>query len=400
MNTAGIAAKKNNIRKILREIIETPDISRSELARRFSLSPATVTIAVNELLEKGLVLEGSVQQSPMGRKAKLLHLNEQLYTVLAADITATATLDLRLCDLRGSNLAARTFAFPAGPFAAPDAVCGFVCQCARDFLGSVPKTLSKKLLGAAVIVPGLIRHDGTVDAPLYGWERIPLSSALGSALGVSVFCDTLLRILGQYEIQFLREATHVVYLSLDAGVGLACFEDGQLLTGRNLLYGEVGHISLNEQGPTCYCGNRGCFEYYCGTSGILARLEILAKQGICPILTAAYRAAGNQMTLELAMRAYHEGSSAVRGQLDEVSAYLGRALVSICNLLDPDQVVLAGRLGRENYILQNALALVRSRMLARTFNPPVFSLAYLSADTYEMGVCHYVLGRMLEVLLA
>lgn len=401
MNPAVVEAKRRNTKKILWEIILHPDISRLELSQRFHLSAATVAIAINELLEKDLVVEGKVDNASVGRKAKLLKLNEKARTVLAVHLSSENCIELRLCDLAGNVESARTL--PADFTILPgqaQRVVEEITSAAANFLAEQPAPLSRKLLGCGVIVPGVVYRDGTVDAPLFGWRRTPIEGAIQSRIGVPVFADTILRINGKYETRCTPSNERVVYLSLEYGVGLTYFEQGKLLLGKNLLFGEVGHISLNEAGPPCYCGNRGCFESYCGTPALLERLGGLLEEGGCPILQKQVHANGGILTLPAAFAAYRQGSTRVQAILTETGEYLGRGLITICNILDPDRVILAGDLvSKDDYVLQTALTLARKRILARGACEPEFQLAKFSPAAYEKPISAYVLERLEDQLL-
>ena len=240
MNPSSIEAKKQNIVRIARAIYDHPQISRKELSQRFGLSASTVTLAVNALLEQQLLIDCGQEPSAAGRKAQLLQVRPD------ADRETYSLL---------------------------------LTQAAQTFLAELG---NPALTAAAVIIPGVMNLDGTADLPVFGWSRVSFDH-LQTALETPVYCDTILHLLGGYEVQQAGPTGIQIYLSLEPSVGMSCYRDGQAITSRNLLFGEVGHISMHEDGPLCYCGNRGCLEYYCGIPGILSRMEALAPH--CPILS-------------------------------------------------------------------------------------------------------------------
>ena len=387
MNPGSIEAKKQNISGIARTIYDHPLISRKELGQRFGLSASTVTLAVNTLLERGLITEGGQEDAAAGRKAQLLQIHAAVGSILSVQLSGDLTAQLRLCDLCGKLLADRTI--PA-PLSQPekDRYSSILTKDVGRFLEDIACELP--LMAVSVIIPGVMNADGTADLPVLGWEGLDLRP-LGAALGVPLFCDTILHMVSGYEIQHQPPADRQIYLSLEPGVGMSCHEQGRAITSRNLLYGEVGHISMHEDGPPCYCGNRGCLEYYCGIPGILSRMA--AARFSCPILSQA------PLTLEGLTEAAAMGSAAAQDLLTEAATELGRALVTIRNMLDPDQIILSGRLWQISSVRATALELVRRRTLSHRQSLPQFLTATLTSDQYEIGVCHYTFNRMIDALI-
>jgi len=385
MNPGSIEAKKQNILRMLREIYDHPDISRKELGQRFGLSASTVTLAINPLLEQKLLMESGQEEAAAGRKARLLRVNAAAGSILVIHPLETHAVQLRLCDLCGSRLAEQTLSPMDAPTAATYA--RQLADAAKRFLSSVQ---APQPSAAAVIIPGVMNPDGTADLPVFGWDSVDLSD-LPQQLGIPVCCDTILHLLGGYEVRQASASGRQIYLSLEPGVGMSCYEDGLAVTSRNLLFGEIGHISMHEDGPLCYCGNRGCLEYYCGIPGITSRIK--AAAAICPIL-AEY-----PPTPEVLPAAADRGSVAARKLLKEISTELGRAIVTIRNMLDPDQVIISGRLWQMPAIQIPVRQFVHSRTLSRTRDPLLLCSAALPSDQYEVGVCHYVFNHLIAQIL-
>ena len=387
MNPGSIEAKRQNILRLAQAVYDHSGISRKELGHQLGLSPSTVTLATAPLLEQKLLVECGMEEASAGRRAKLLKINESRGTILFLRLEEDFSLVFRLCNLCGIKLAEATLPPPAQR-PTQEAFPAELAHAALDFLEQAAQPLP--LLAAAVITPGVMKPDGTADIPLFGWENLNLS-CLFHTLKVPVYYDSILHMLGSYEVRQLPPAGRQIYLSLEPGVGMTCYEQGRAVSGRNLFYGEVGHISMHEDGPLCYCGNRGCLEYYCGVPGILSRLSQVADS--CPILSDLCR---DGLSLELLPKAAHQGSVPARRLLEQVATELGRALVTLTNLLDPDQILIAGRLWQFPEIREPALSLVSLRALARRRQLPQIQAASLDPDKAEIGVCHFVFSRWLE----
>lgn len=386
MNPGSIDAKKQNIVGIARTIYDHPLISRKELGRQFGLSASTVTLAVHSLMERHLIAECGTEEAAAGRKARLLQINARAGCILTVHPDENLSIQFRLCDLCGQRLLEHTVPAPV-PCPDQSSFPAYLSQRASDFLTRASEL--PPLLAAAVIIPGIMNGDGTADLPVFGWEALDLSF-LAQTLQVPVFCDTILHMLGGYEVHQQPPAARQIYLSLEPGVGMSCFEQGQMRSSSNHLYGEIGHISMHEDGPVCYCGNRGCLEYYCGISGILSRMAQAVPQ--CPILSRC------PLTLDGLAQAARLGSSAAQNLLDQTAVELGRALITIRNILDPDQIIVSGSLWQIPEVRRTALTLLRSRTFSSRRPLPLFLDATLSPNQYEIGVCHYVFSRLIATL--
>jgi glucokinase len=119
-----------------------------------------------------------------------------------------------------------------------------------------------------------------------GWQDFPLSSALSDLLGIPCRLDNdaNLGALGEHTAGAGRGAASLLYVTLSTGIGAGLLLDGKIVRGADSLAGELGHISLEANGPDCSCGARGCFEALCSGRAIEARTgrpaaELLAEAG-------------------------------------------------------------------------------------------------------------------------
>jgi N-acetylglucosamine repressor len=403
MNPAIIEAKKANTKRILMEILINKDISRVELSKRLGLSPATVALTITEMVQKNLIVETNDNNSSVGRKARLIRIKEKTYEILSVRIRHS-TIYLHLCDLTGhirvsqdavvdmvihDNNATRVMN------AITDTISDFILRNAEE---------SKEIMAMTIIVPGIVDNDGMVDWLEANWQQLPLAAATQYAIDIPVFVDIALRIIGQYEMRFLPVELRnksVVFLSLEPGIGLAYYIDGKIIQGRNNMFGEIGHVSLDENGPTCYCGNKGCFELYCEKTQILKRMEnLLITESSCLIFRSLVDQNGGQVTLNIAFQAFRKGSTQVQKILMEAANYLGRAILIIRNILDPNCIILSGDLVTlDPCVLQTALSLMRERVPTRGRNEPNIRIAKLPPNEFEAGVCLYTFEKILDQLL-
>ena len=192
-----------------------------------------------------------------------------------------------------------------------------------------------RLRGVGVGAPGLI--DGSrgiihrlVNVP-GGWRGVPLARLLERRLGCpcAVENDVNVIALGEWRYGAGRGTRHSVYVTLGTGVGGGLVIDGALVRGASGSAGEIGHTTVDPEGPRCPCGSRGCLEALVGTAAILRR----ARQAM------PHR---GRLSPEALSQAARGGDRAARRIWRDVGVSLGIGLSNVINLLNPERIVLGG----------------------------------------------------------
>lgn len=242
-------------------------------------------------------------------------------------------------------------------------------------------------LPVGVGIAGLVDPDGTVRyGPNIGVRDLPLAAHLSQATGslVAVANDASLAALAEQRVGAAVGTRDVVLLTVGTGVGGGVVVDGSLVLGAGGFAGEIGHVIVQEGGRPCPCGNRGCIEAYAsGTAiGLLAR-ERLVDPEVTTTLREIDDPSGPDVTAAAA-----GGDRFAAGVLEEVGGWLGVAIASVVNVLDPQVVVLGG--GAAASIAPAALPAARRTMAARLVGsawrtPPSLELAALGDDAGVVG---------------
>jgi glucokinase len=165
---------------------------------------------------------------------------------------------------------------------------------------------------------------------------VPFEAVMSEHLGlpVAVDNDANLAALGELTWGAGQGCEDLVYLKLHSGVGAGVVVNGQLARGAAGGAGEVGHIVLDPAGPQCWCGSRGCLQVYTSIPAVLA---------------AASREAGRELTLGALVDGAAE--PAIARVLIRAGDIAGRAMASVCNVLNPRRVIVGGGLARVGDVL-------------------------------------------------
>jgi len=219
-------------------------------------------------------------------------------------------------------------------------------------------------------------------SPNLGWQNVPLRADLEEICCVktSIENDVNAAIYGEWRFSLLKCACNVLGVYIGTGVGGGIIIDGKVYRGFSNVGGEVGHITLNPYGYPCNCGNTGCFEAYCGGSYIAER----ARQG----LKSGYRGklwgilGGNPDILHVGHieEGYLLGDELCETLWREVIEYMGAALASLVNLLNPEIIVLGGGVV---YGTQRLIDEVRPIVEKRAMAPSIKGLQIIRAKLEE-----------------
>lgn len=219
------------------------------------------------------------------------------------------------------------------------------------------------LRATGIASAGIVRDDLVVDAPnLRSWEGYPLAARLGDALASPVHLENDVNAMawGEWRCGAGRGTRHLLCLTLGTGVGGGLILDGQLYRGSAGAAGEVGHVTLDPDGPECACGSRGCLERFIGAAHIVARARELARAATPP---PAWSESPQLSPLRLSELAANHDAVAVR-VLAETGFRLGVSLAGLVNVLNPERIVVGGGVARAgDAILEPARRALRERAM-------------------------------------
>ncbi|GAA0343157.1 ROK family transcriptional regulator [Streptomyces olivoreticuli] len=317
-----------NLERVVRAVRMAGSLTQAEIARATGLSAATVSNIVRELKDGGTV--EVTPTSSGGRRARSVSLSGDAGIVVGVDFGHT---HLRVAV---GNLAHRVLAEDAEPLDV-DASAAQGLDRAEHLVKRLIKEAGinpAKIVGVGLGVPGPIDvASGTLGstAILPGWAGTNPRDDLAARIGVPVYVDNdaNLGALGELVWGAGRGATDLAYIKVASGVGAGLVINGQIYRGPGGTAGEIGHITLDEAGPVCRCGNRGCLETF------------TAARYVLPLLHSAH---GTDLTVARMVELARAGDPGCRRVIGDVGRHIGSGVANLCNLLNPSRVVLGGDL--------------------------------------------------------
>lgn len=345
---------------ILSTIHRYQPLTRRAVCDRLGMSLNRVVTLVSGLIERQLVIEEISPDGAPGRPAAALSLNPGIGRVVGLDIGANRSRAV-LSDAAGHALATvvqPTRAVPDRAVILEDIVRLVETVCQQG------EVRPEQLLALCVGVQGIVdtRAQVVLDWPnmpawVEGWKGLHLPGELNSRLGVEpVWVEDTARAMAMaaHRLGAARGRENFLYVFLGNGIGSGIFINGRLYAGSRGIAGELGHITVDEQGPWCSCGNRGCLEVMASTSAVLRRAsERLAGTSLMSTLRQPYEQ--NALTLAALIEAAHERDKLAFQILDETGIYIGQVLATALNVLGLDLVVLGGPLAQSDDIILEAV---------------------------------------------
>ncbi|MER5846839.1 ROK family transcriptional regulator [Streptomyces sp. NPDC002012] len=317
-----------NLERVVRAVRMAGSLTQAEIARSTGLSAATVSNIVRELKDGGTV--EVTPTSAGGRRARSVSLSGDAGIVIGVDFGHT---HLRVAV---GNLAHQVLAEESEPMDVDASAAEGFGRAERLVRRLIETTgiSPDKVIGVGLGVPGPIDvESGTLGSTsiLPGWTGINPSEELAGRLGVPVYVDNdaNLGALGELVWGSGRGVKDLAYIKVASGVGAGLVIDGHIYRGPGGTAGEIGHITLDESGPVCRCGNRGCLETF------------TAARYVLPLLQPSH---GPDLTMERVVQLARGGDPGCRRVIGDVGRHIGSGVANLCNLLNPSRVVLGGSL--------------------------------------------------------
>lgn len=322
--------KEMNKSIILDLIRTTNGVSRKALADMTGLSATASGTIVKSLIKEGFIFENGEGESSGGRKPVKLELKPNSYFAFGFDIDVHYIYTV-VMDITGKVV----YSYKKDNSSAPSA-----SQAVDSIILEYNTALSKlkisqdKILGIGVSIPGLVdlKSRDVILAPNIGWSNVSILELLQHALGTPIFIEneSMCSAFCENWIGLCQDIDDFICINIESGIGAGLFLKGEIYRGFSGSAGEVGHIPVDEDGPSCMCGNVGCLETIASINGMVSR---------------SFEA--NFVNTELAFRLLL--NKAGQGDVSSIKIFhdaaysLGKAIAYLINILNMKKIILGKR---------------------------------------------------------
>ncbi len=205
----------------------------------------------------------------------------------------------------------------------------------------------RKIKGIGIGSPGVVSvKKGTVENPpnFPGWTKVNLGNIISKEFGIPCFVenDANVAAIGELIFGTGKKYNSFVMITLGTGVGGGIILNKKLYRGEIGAAGEVGHITINYNGPRCNCGSYGCIEAYVGNNYLINRIksELSARPN-----QKILKLAKNDLALLTPLiinQAAESGDSYAKSVISDMGEQIGAALASVSNLMDVSTFIIGG----------------------------------------------------------
>jgi predicted NBD/HSP70 family sugar kinase len=248
-------ARAHNRSLVLQHLFHEGPTSRADLARATALTRVTISDLVSVLITEGLVEElGTRPGQRVGKPAILVGLRTDAYQIVAVDLTEHRHMRGAVLSLTGEMMVRRELDIDGRT---GDELVDLLTRFVRRLVAAA----IHPVIGVGVGSPGIIDLDGrVVEAPNRGWYDVPLAAILGERLGLPVHVANDANTAALGEFTYGGATGSMLVVTVGAGVGAGVVVDGVRVHGQGDAAGEIGHVTVVDDGDQCACGRTGCLE--------------------------------------------------------------------------------------------------------------------------------------------
>jgi predicted NBD/HSP70 family sugar kinase len=340
-------------------IIKSRDaVTKPEIVKITGLTSGTVHNLVNELLSRGIVLEGDFTFSNGGRKALKYKFNFEIYYIIGVVVS-------------DNDISASVLDFNLNKICESDVVFDLCNHSVEEGLETIISVINsvikkskmdnKKFLGIGIAVPGPVNFKRGRVYQITGalkWKNVPLAEIVESRVHIDTIVDKDNNSIVSYFKMKDRSKNNknLVYFATYAGIGAGLLINGMVYRGKQGLSGEFGHIRVAPSGERCKCGKIGCIEPLASDPSIIHFARKRIEEGAETILTQLCNNVLDDINLDMLIEAAKKQDALVRELLMNTGYYLAVCLSDIIRIYDPEEIVFDCRWLREfndifNYIM-------------------------------------------------
>lgn len=344
--------RRLNLALVMRRLAGGPR-TRARLAEDTGLNKATVSSLIAELIDRDLVIEGHIDRGGLGRPGRTVGIHSGGPRFVGVELQ-TGYAEGVLTDLTGRVLARRRVAESMTELG-PDRSLDLVADLARELVDH-GDAHPGDVQSVQLAVPGLVDTAAGVlsFAPNLHWTDLDVVRILRDRLAwptarIGVDNDANMGAMAHWAAGDVAGTRNLVYLAGNAGVGAGLIVDGHIARGSSGFAGEVGHLAIGPSDRLCGCGRNGCWETAVGLTALLGavaepgdplrdqHIDVEVRlQGVCDLIAG--------------------GDARARRAVRDQGRWLGAGVAMLCQVLDPDVVVLGGHFPALREHLQDAVA--------------------------------------------
>ena len=321
--------------------------------------------------------------------------SESQKLVLGVDLGGTK-IATALANAQGEILA-RGYS-PTSAQAGSSAVISTILATIEKILSSNKLDLSR-VLGIGIAAAGIIDSDNgkVIFSPnLPGWHEVPLREAVEQRLSIPVYLgnDANLAALGEWRFGLKKKVANLIYITGGTGIGGGIIIDGKLYTGCRGAAGEIGHMTIDINGPRCNCGSTGCWEALASGTALATEAVRQISQGANTSIVALVDGDMSKIDAKVISEAAKQGDELAKELISRLGYYLGVGLANVVNIFNPELILIGGGITKMGgLLLKPAIKVVKERAFSTSATSAEIKPALLGDDSGVLGAVAFVLTQ-------
>jgi glucokinase len=260
-----------------------------------------------------------------------------------------------------------------------------------------------ELIGIGIAAAGILdtrKGIVTTSPNLPGWHNVQLRDVIAARSGLATYLinDASAAALGEHRFGAGRGFDNLLYLTVSTGIGGGIIINGELYSGADGCAGELGHMTIEADGPQCHCGNFGCLEAMASGWAIAKEAVTRINQGEKSSIIELVDSRLENITAETVAAAARGGDRLACDIVAKAANYLGIGLANMVNIFNPELIVIGGGLSKMgNMLLNPAQRVIKERAFRLPAQTVRIVRARLGSNAGIIGAAAYVYDHRVEI---
>lgn len=385
--------------KILEYAHKNGHIIKKEIAKFLNINLMTISEVVNELdSDEKLLIKACEGDSSGGRRPIVYKINNKIGYVIGVDIGGD-NIRILLTGISGdviNKIKDKNNEKDSGELII-NKILLFIEKLLKD-----SKITKNQIYGISIGVSGII--DSISGTSIYcpnidGLKNFPIKKYIEEKTKFYVYVDDSVRCMAIAEKYYgiAKGYDNFLFVSLGKGIGAGIYVDNKIYRSSTGLSGELGHITVSEDGILCNCGNRGCLEAIASETGILRRAKEEISEGIISSVNSRIKNNPDNLTVEIIAEAAQDGDKFAFNLINRTGEYIGMAIATALNLFGVELVVLGGGISNAGDILIDA---IRRTVKLRALNVISKKVNIIRTELDEFNTARGAISKLLNILFS
>ncbi|WP_343009524.1 ROK family transcriptional regulator [Clostridium celatum] len=387
--------KQLNIAAILKVIRDNGNLSRADIAKLTGLTPASVTNITKFLLEDKYLIESKIGESSGGRPPIILEINPNARYIIGVSI-GIGNIEVVITNLNAEVVFRKAIEVQEERYN-KELIFNELIKLINEVVKE-SEIENTEILGIGIALHGIVNVKEGISkySPYYAWENVDIKGILEEKLNYPVYVDNDVRAMAIGESLFgvSKGISNFITISISNGIGAGIIINNIPYYGVDYSAGEIGHVVVEGDGDKCNCGNYGCLETVASNNNIVKKVIKMIKQGQSSILIEMVKDI-NEISITDICKASVLGDELSIYILKESARYIGTAVTSLINILNPTAIVVVGEIFENTpYTLQTLEEIVKKRGLKLPAENVRIIKSALGKDAAVIGAATLVIQEL------